>query len=155
MGGGGGEKGGSSTKNLNFSGAVGNQVPNEDFVSELQQLGLPKEHSAVLAKVVQSNLDDISSACRNQSLRVNKLAQCKVKPNFYLVSSRNVKSTETTDQKIIKCDSATATIHTVQKSADSNSKNDSQEIVFSVDAENLNLLIYELKQAQSIMERFA
>ncbi|XP_075257903.1 COMM domain-containing protein 4-like [Convolutriloba macropyga] len=128
-----------------LKGAISNQVPNEDFVSEMQQLGLPKEHSVVLGKAQQSNSDLISKVLKENSFRVNRLLSCTSKPNFHLV--------ETTEQhewgtKMIKCETVL-----VEISSSAGFENE-DKFAFNIDKEKLKLLIYELKTAQNIANRY-
>ncbi|GFG35383.1 hypothetical protein Cfor_10117 [Coptotermes formosanus] len=48
-------------------------VDGETLGSELQQLGLPREHAAALCRVYSDNLTSISSRLQDQSLRLSRL----------------------------------------------------------------------------------
>ena len=130
-----------------LKGAIANQVQNEEFVSEMQQLGLPKEHSVVLGKAQQSSVDPILKSLRENSLRMNKVVKCDAKPNFYLVETSE---SNEWGNKAIQCDSVLVEIST---SNCTNSKD--EKVSFNVEKERLNLLIYELKLAQNIANRFS
>lgn len=52
-------------------------VTKDVFSIELQQLGLPREHSLALGKVFDENFGSIESYLRNNSLYINKLLAIK------------------------------------------------------------------------------
>nr|CAH7722837.1 unnamed protein product [Callosobruchus chinensis] len=47
--------------------------------SELQQLGLPREHSTVIKRIVESQLKTLISTFKTQTLRFNNLTDCSGK----------------------------------------------------------------------------
>jgi len=52
-----------------FTTSARHSVDGETLGSELQQLGLPREHAAALCRVYSDNLTSISSRLQDQSLR--------------------------------------------------------------------------------------
>jgi len=52
-----------------FTTSARHGVDGETLGSELQQLGLPREHAAALCRVYSDNLTSISSRLQDQSLR--------------------------------------------------------------------------------------
>ena len=127
-----------------LKGAVSHQVANDAFVSEMQQIGLPKEHSGVLGRTLQTNLELIMNTLREQSFRIGRVGECRARPNFYLVDSD--KQFEW-GSKLIKCDETEVTI--LDKS------DSSRNAAFAVKNHQLQSLIHELKVARNLMQRFS
>ncbi|XP_043481194.1 COMM domain-containing protein 4 [Leptopilina heterotoma] len=51
-----------------------------DLSSELQQLGLPREHSAAIARIHTDNCPQVTAILTSQSLRLNRLTSFEIVP---------------------------------------------------------------------------
>jgi hypothetical protein len=64
-----------------FTSSARNNVSSADLSSELQQLGLPREHSTVISRLHSENCAQLAAILTNQSLRC-KLEFINIKFNF-------------------------------------------------------------------------
>ncbi|KAJ8688114.1 hypothetical protein QAD02_023909 [Eretmocerus hayati] len=62
-----------------FSSSTRNSVSPSDLNSELQQLGLPREHSGMISRLYTDHCQDMSVTLNRQSLRLSKLVCVEVK----------------------------------------------------------------------------
>lgn len=112
-------------------------VEGETLSNELQQLGLPKEHSGSVCKTYSDSLSSLQSRFRERSLRLSGLEDVQWRVDYILSSSCLQDVGEPCVQ--LKLD--------VRDPDSGNVKH----VVFSVDPEKFSLLLAELKQAQSMM----
>ncbi|XP_014233734.1 COMM domain-containing protein 4 [Trichogramma pretiosum] len=64
-----------------FKSSARNAVSAADLSNELQQLGLPREHSTIITKFHTDNAAQISTILTGQSLRLSRLSSVEVVPN--------------------------------------------------------------------------
>ncbi|XP_054167357.1 COMM domain-containing protein 4-like [Oppia nitens] len=103
--------------------------------NELQQLGLPKEHSSALCKVYSENEERLQQVLKHQSLRLNRLNQIdyKIDTQFNGLSFK-----------------VKAPALEISVDIRNNMKNDKTS--FHVSHQKLSALIYELKQSLQLMD---
>ncbi|XP_064387545.1 latrophilin-like protein 1 isoform X4 [Halichondria panicea] len=73
-----------------LSSAAKHSVDGQSLDNELQQLGLPKEHSTSLCKVYADNISKFQAVFREKSLRVSRLDSVEWRVD-YLISSSSLK----------------------------------------------------------------
>ncbi|XP_001607464.2 COMM domain-containing protein 4 [Nasonia vitripennis] len=64
-----------------FTSSARNSVSPADLSSELQQLGLPREHSTVISRLHTENCAQISTILTGQSLRLSRLSSIEIVPS--------------------------------------------------------------------------
>ncbi|XP_012283145.1 COMM domain-containing protein 4 [Orussus abietinus] len=104
-------------------------VSTADLSSELQQLGLPREHSAAIARLHTDNSSQIAAVLKGQSLRISGLSSIEVAP------SDNACPFSKVSLKLKKVDGKeddTTTIHIMK--------------------DDVSALLAELKRARALME---
>ncbi|XP_076050357.1 COMM domain-containing protein 4 [Oratosquilla oratoria] len=121
--------------------AAGGGVPSAVLESELQQLGLPKEHAAAIAKVYIENKDKLELTLRNQTLRASSTNQ---------FSSEVVGAwTHNTVHPLVQL-----SFHGSAKDNDeSNAASDLDSVVFTAD--QLHIMIQDLTEARDRMATLA
>eukprot|EP01112_Ceratiomyxa_fruticulosa_P005320 TRINITY_DN1593_c0_g1_i2.p1 TRINITY_DN1593_c0_g1~~TRINITY_DN1593_c0_g1_i2.p1 ORF type:complete len:200 (-),score=26.00 TRINITY_DN1593_c0_g1_i2:70-669(-) len=126
---------------LNF--IVGNaakyDVADDILSTELQQLGLPKEHCGSLGRSLRNHRDNLRKALQDQILHLPQLSSVDWRVDFIL-SSSDLRAVNTPSVQICL-----------------NVKGPNGKITpqpFEIDAEKFRVLYYELKDAQSSMESF-
>ncbi|XP_015794888.1 COMM domain-containing protein 4 [Tetranychus urticae] len=108
-------------------------VDHSIVVAELQQLGLPKEHTTAIAKVYSEKADDMRNALKSQSLRLNRLED---------VETEVINGLRTESFKV------NTKLGLVKLKLD---RSGSKEIVeFCVTKEKLAILIQSLKEAEAL-----
>ncbi|XP_067837214.1 COMM domain-containing protein 4 [Heptranchias perlo] len=124
---------------LNFvlSSAAKYGVDGESLSSELQQLGLPKEHSAALCKSYEDKQTALQDRLKESSLRLNKLDSVSWRVDYTLSSSELKEVNEPIVHLKIN-------VHNVDTGA-------VEPTVISVTADKFRVLLTELKQAQALM----
>ncbi|XP_033624970.1 COMM domain-containing protein 4-like [Asterias rubens] len=128
---------------LNFilSSAAKYNVDGESLSNELQQLGLPKEHSSALCRSYQDKLEALQKKFKEQSFRVSKLEAVDWRVDYILGSS---------ELKDVNEPSVQLRLHI------KNPDNDSVEPVsFNISADKFRILLSELKQTQQLMDGVA
>ena len=124
--------------NFVFASSARHNVDGETVSNELQQLGLPKEHSHALSKVYDEKLEELQSILRQQSLRVSRLKGVEWRVDFVISSNLMKEVGEPEVQlKIVKEDC----IDKISK-----------EFAFTIDGNNFRTLLAEVKQAYRLME---
>ncbi|KZC12638.1 COMM domain-containing protein 4 [Dufourea novaeangliae] len=113
---------------LIFASSARYGVSAADLSSELQQLGLPREHSAAIARLHTDNSPRITDALSSQSLRVSRLAAIHVLP----------------------CDSS-APFATVSLKLSKLGGTGDDSIV-NISQDDAQVLLAELRRAKSLME---
>lgn len=113
-------------------------VDGESLSNELQQLGLPKEHSVALCKVYADNLEKLQEEFRRQSLRLSRLESIDWRVDYVLGSSELKDVEEPFVQLRLRV---------------RNPDNDSIEsLSFSLTQEKLKVFLAEMKQANNVMD---
>lgn len=121
-----------------LSSAAKYRVDGDSLSNELQQLGLPKEHSVALCKTYADNLIKLQDAFLQRSLKLNKLTELQWRVDYVLGSSELHEITEPEVQlRFIEVDV---------------SNGSAQPVSFSMTARKFSLLLSELRQAQRLME---
>ncbi|CAK9800305.1 COMM domain-containing protein 4 [Anthophora quadrimaculata] len=113
---------------LIFTSSARYAVSAADLSSELQQLGLPREHSAALAKLHTEFSPQITATLSSQSLRVSRLSSIQVLP------CDNSSPVSTVSLKLTKLDG-----------------NDETSVV-NISKRDVHVLLTELRRAKSLME---
>ncbi|XP_059802145.1 COMM domain-containing protein 4 [Hypanus sabinus] len=124
---------------LNFvlSSAAKYGVNGESLSSELQQLGLPKEHAVALCKSYEDKHTVLQDKLKESSLRLNKLDSVSWRVDYTLSSSEMKEVNEPIVHLKINV-----------KNVDTDAV---EPTVVSVSADKFRVLLAELKQAQALM----
>ncbi|XP_076588904.1 COMM domain-containing protein 4 isoform X2 [Chaetodon auriga] len=120
-----------------LSSAAKHDVDSESLSSELQQLGLPKEHTTGLCKSYEDKHSALQDKLRETSLRLGRLDSVAWRVDYTLSSSELREVNEPVIQLKLQT-----------QGAESGS---SQTTVVSVSADKFRVLLAELKQAQTMM----
>lgn len=120
-----------------LSSAAKYRVDGDSLSNELQQLGLPKEHSVALCKTYADNLIKLEEAFLQRSLKLNRLSELQWRVDYVLGSSElhEIKEPEV-QLRFNEMDGSGAI----------------RPVSFSVTARKFSVLLSELKQAQRLME---
>ncbi|KAF7224387.1 COMM domain-containing protein 4 [Nothobranchius furzeri] len=120
-----------------LSSAAKHDVDSESLSSELQQLGLPKEHATGLCKSYEDKHSVLQDKLREASLRLGRLNSVSWRVDYTLSSSELREVNEPVIQLKLQT-----------QRADPGS---SETNVFAVSADKFRVLLTELKQAQTMM----
>ncbi|KAM9377029.1 COMM domain-containing protein 4 [Pholidichthys leucotaenia] len=120
-----------------LSSAAKHDVDSESLSSELQQLGLPKEHTTGLCKSYEDKHTALQDKLRETSLRLGRLDSVSWRVDYILSSSELREVNEPMIQLKLQT-----------QSAESGS---TDTTVVSVSADKFRVLLSELKQAQTMM----
>ncbi|XP_022610315.1 COMM domain-containing protein 4-like isoform X2 [Seriola dumerili] len=120
-----------------FSSAAKHDVDSESLSSELQQLGLPKEHTTGLCKSYEDKHSALQDKLRETSLRLGRLEAVSWRIDYTLSSSELREVNEPVIQLKLQA-----------QGAESGS---TETTVVSVSADKFRVLLAELKQAQTMM----
>uniref|UniRef100_A0A3B5B1M3 COMM domain containing 4 n=1 Tax=Stegastes partitus TaxID=144197 RepID=A0A3B5B1M3_9TELE len=120
-----------------FSSAAKHDVDSESLSSELQQLGLPKEHTTGLCKSYEDKHSALQDKLRETSLRLGRLESVSWRVDYTLSSSELREVNEPVIQLKLEA-----------QGAESGS---TETTVVSVSADKFRVLLAELKQAQAMM----
>ncbi|XP_077423777.1 COMM domain-containing protein 4 [Vanacampus margaritifer] len=120
-----------------LSSAAKHDVDSESLSSELQQLGLPKEHTMGLCKSYEDKHSAVQDKLRETSLRLGRLEAVSWRVDYTLSSSEMKEVNEAVVQLKLQA-----------QGAESGS---SQSTLVSLSADKLRVLLSELKQAQTMM----
>ncbi|XP_064878247.1 COMM domain-containing protein 4 isoform X1 [Oncorhynchus nerka] len=120
-----------------LSSAAKHDVDSESLSSELQQLGLPKEHTTGLCKSYEDKHIALQEKLRESSLRLGRLEVVSWRVDYTLSSSELQEVNEPTVQLCLQTQGA-ETGHT-------------ETTIVSVSADKFRVLLTELKQAQAMM----
>ncbi|XP_059168423.1 COMM domain-containing protein 4-like [Physella acuta] len=121
-----------------LSSAAKYDVDGETLSNELQQLGLPKEHTTSLCKSYSDAQVKLQEHFRQTSLRVSNLDSVQWRVDYVLSSSELQQVNEPSVQLklgVTQGDSANP-----------------EPVAFTLTADKFRVLLHELKQAQTIME---
>lgn len=120
-----------------LSSAAKHSVDSDSLSSELQQLGLPREHATSLCRCYEEKQSPLQEHLRACSLRMNKLASVSWRVDYTLSSSllRSVEEPMVHLQlEVVPAPGAPA-----------------QPVSMSLSADKFQVLLTELKQAQTLM----
>ncbi|XP_061433490.1 COMM domain-containing protein 4 [Lethenteron reissneri] len=116
-------------------------VDGNSLSSELQQLGLPKEHASALCKVYEDKQAELQDQLKSQSLRLSRLAGVSWRVDYTLCSSELAEVNEPSVQLRLNIqDGATGIIN---------------PIAFTLSDSKLRVLLTELKTAQQQMSELS
>ncbi|XP_037538857.1 COMM domain-containing protein 4 [Nematolebias whitei] len=120
-----------------LSSAAKHDVDSESLSSELQQLGLPKEHTTGLCKSYEDKHSALQDKLRETSLRLGRLDSVSWRVDYTLSSSDLREVNEPLLQLKLQTQNA--------------EPGSSETTVVSVSADKFRVLLTELKQAQAMM----
>ncbi|XP_064169252.1 COMM domain-containing protein 4 isoform X2 [Anguilla rostrata] len=120
-----------------LSSAAKHDLDSESLSSELQQLGLPKEHTTGLCKSYEDKHTALQEKLRESSLRLGRLESMSWRVDYTLSSSELKEVNEPTVQLRLQA-----------QGAESGS---TETTVVSITADKFRVLLTELKQAQAMM----
>lgn len=133
------------------------------LIQEIQQLGLPKENSDTIAKQYRENKDTLRQVLEEKSYRINHYVSADWRVDQVLAYSTNQSNTsQTTDnafqlstQKLVhlnlKINHQTDVTKAQVVESGSNNRH-IESLAFELSAEQLDLLIHELSQAEKLMD---
>lgn len=121
-----------------LSSAVKHNIDGEALSSELQQLGLPKEHSSALCKTYEGKRDEVRRKFKDESFRVSRLDGVEWRVDYVISSS----SLREVNAPCIQLKLGIANPDT--KTTDSTA--------FTVSADKFRVLLNDLKEVQKQME---
>lgn len=114
-------------------------VDEESLVNELQQLGLPKEHSTSLSKVYADKSSDIAEVLRQKSLRLSSLeGNPQWRVDYVLESSI----------------AGEVRAPSVQMKLERREEDRLTPLHFTISPEKCGVLLHELKAAYKLMKEF-
>jgi COMM domain containing 4 len=116
------------------------------LIQEIQQLGLPKENSETICKQYRETKDRLRAKLENSSYRVSKLTATDWRVDQVLASSADPKAN--TSHRVVHVNMNVDT----EPNASDISPLRFQDVSFVMDAEQLDLLVHELAQAQHLMQ---
>ncbi|XP_062403118.1 COMM domain-containing protein 4 [Sardina pilchardus] len=117
--------------------AAKHDVDSESLSSELQQLGLPKEHTTGLCKSYEDKHTALQDKLRESSLRLGRLESVAWRVDYTLSSSELKEVNEPLVQ--------------LRLQAQEPESGSTQTTVVSISADKFRVLLTELKQAQAMM----
>ncbi|KAF6718518.1 COMM domain-containing protein 4 [Oryzias melastigma] len=120
-----------------LSSAAKHDVDSESLSSELQQLGLPKEHASGLCKSYEDKHSALQDKLRETSLRLGRLDLVSWRVDYTLSSS-----------ELSEVNEPLVHLKLQKRGAESGC---SDIAAFSVSADKFRVLLAELKQAQALM----
>ncbi len=118
------------------------------LITEIQQLGLPKENSDTISKLYRENKDALSDKLSEKSYRISKLLSTDWRVDQVFASSNS----QLTKQKLIQLKFRIDENPQADSESLLRSDQDIQEVNMEMTAEDLDVLIYELSQAQQVMQ---
>lgn len=121
-----------------LSSAAKYNVDGDSLSNELQQLGLPREHSVSLHKVYEDNLSKLQAVLKETSFRLDRLKNLEWRVDYVLGSSE-LKETKEPE------------INLRFMTVDSDSSRE-KAVSFTVTSDKFRVLLHELKRAYNAME---
>jgi hypothetical protein len=112
-------------------------VNGDTVAKELQQLGLPKEHSEAVSKVYLSKKDVLREVLRGQTLKLGQLVTLEWRVD-YLISSSSLSDLN---------------VPTVQLQVTAAQDQARDQLAFEVSADKLRVLLSELQTAKAMMDK--
>uniref|UniRef100_A0A4W2C5G5 COMM domain containing 4 n=1 Tax=Bos indicus x Bos taurus TaxID=30522 RepID=A0A4W2C5G5_BOBOX len=120
-----------------LSSAAKHSVDGESLSSELQQLGLPKEHAASLCRCYEEKQSSLQARLRACSLRVNRLVGVGWRVDYTLSSSL----LRTVEEPLVH----------LRLEVAASPGAPAQPVAMSLSADKFQVLLADLKQAQTLM----
>ncbi|XP_010865843.1 COMM domain-containing protein 4 [Esox lucius] len=120
-----------------LSSAAKHNVDSDSLSSELQQLGLPKEHTTGLCKSYEDKHTALQQRLRESSLRLGRLEGVAWRVDYTLSSSELQEVNEPTVQLRLQAQGAET--------------GSTEATIVSISADKFRVLLTELKQAQAVM----
>lgn len=120
-----------------FSSVAKHDVDIESLSSELQQLGLPKEHTTGLCKAYEDKHSALQEQLKELSLRLGRLEAVSWRVDYTLSSSELREVNKPCVQLKLQVQGAESGV--------------SETTVVSVSTDKFRVLLFELKQAQSLL----
>ncbi|XP_062998544.1 COMM domain-containing protein 4 [Elgaria multicarinata webbii] len=121
-----------------LSSAAKHNVDSESLSSELQQLGLPKEHASALCRCYEEKQSPLQDSLRRCSLRLNCLDSVSWRVDYTLSSS-----------ELRQVNEPVVHLKLNMKDVDRGAL---EPVAMTLSAEKFRVLLAELKQAQAIMK---
>ncbi|OXB82006.1 UNVERIFIED_CONTAM: hypothetical protein H355_004089, partial [Colinus virginianus] len=121
-----------------LSSAAKHNVDGESLSSELQQLGLPKEHATGLCRSYEEKQSSLQDSLRAGSLRLSRLGAVSWRVDYTLSSSELQDVGEPLVHLLLR----------VQRGE----RGEPEAVPMAVSAEKFRVLLAELKQAQALMK---
>ncbi len=115
------------------------------LIQEIQQLGLPKENSETICKQYRETKDTLRSKLEETSYRISKLISTEWRVDQVLASSFGTKEAG----KLVHLN---LNIDTDPDNSTELKNSRFKDLAFELSAEELDLLIHELTQAQQMMQ---
>uniref|UniRef100_A0A2I3GSH5 COMM domain containing 4 n=1 Tax=Nomascus leucogenys TaxID=61853 RepID=A0A2I3GSH5_NOMLE len=128
---------GSTLESGDMKATVAHSVDGESLSSELQQLGLPKEHAASLCRCYEEKQSPLQKHLQVGSLRMNRLGGVGWRVDYTLSSSLLQSVEEPMVHLRLEVAAAPGT--------------PAQPVAMSLSADKFQVLLAELKQAQTLM----
>ncbi|XP_064645377.1 COMM domain-containing protein 4-like [Lineus longissimus] len=128
---------------LNFilSNAAKYSVSGDVLSNELQQLGLPKEHSTALCKSYGDNQRSLQEELRRKSLRLSHFESIEWRVDYIIGSSELKEVNEPSIQLLLK-----------KRNPDTDSI---EKVTFTLSEDKFRVFLSDLKQAKGIMDGLA
>uniref|UniRef100_A0A8C6E7D0 COMM domain containing 4 n=1 Tax=Moschus moschiferus TaxID=68415 RepID=A0A8C6E7D0_MOSMO len=120
-----------------LSSAAKHSVDGESLSSELQQLGLPREHAASLCRCYEEKQSSLQARLRARSLRVNRLVGVGWRVDYTLSSSL----LRTVEEPLVHLRLEVAAAPGAP----------AEPVAMSLSADKFQVLLADLKQAQTLM----
>ncbi|CAF0776949.1 unnamed protein product [Brachionus calyciflorus] len=114
----------------------------ETLSSELQQLGLPKEHSTSICKVFDDNQTKLETCLKDASLKLNSLEEVSWRVDYIFSSSLLNKICEPMANLKFR-------INNIE-----NVHNPLESFTITLDSTKLKLLLHELRQVRNLMDHY-
>jgi hypothetical protein len=129
------------------------------LIQEIQQLGLPKENSDMIAKQYRDNKDTLRQVLEEKSYRISHFLSADWRVDQVLAVSNNNSNNNDNNNNNNNFQLSTEKIVHLNLKFRSNddplsesNSNASKTIAFELNGENLDLLIHELSQAEKLMD---
>ncbi|KAI4485194.1 hypothetical protein M0804_006699 [Polistes exclamans] len=128
---------------LIFTSSARYGVSAADLSSELQQLGLPREHSTAVARIHTDCCPQLTATLSSQSLRGKIIFSLIKLNNLFVVSHLS-------SIKVVSCDSSSpfSTVSLKVKKLEGNE----EESTINISKDDVQVLLTELKRARTLME---
>jgi hypothetical protein len=128
------------------------------LIQEIQQLGLPKENSDMIAKQYRDNKDTLRQVLEEKSYRISHFLSADWRVDQVLaVSNNNSNNNDNNNNNNFQL-STEKIVHLNLKFSSNddrlseNNNHASKTIAFELNGENLDLLIHELSQTEKLMD---
>ncbi|XP_076309327.1 COMM domain-containing protein 4 isoform X3 [Tachypleus tridentatus] len=121
-----------------LSSATKHRVAEETLSNELQQLGLPKEHTSSLCKVFSDKFPELLDHMKQKSLRLSRLEDVHWRVDYIIGSSVMQEVNEPSVQICLKVKD----LDSVETRAEA----------FSLSPDKFRVLLHDLKEAYKMME---